>query len=367
MNNQGRREARIEKIKTFGESAVAAVASNIFGLPFSVEESEVVLIPVPWDVTVSFRPGTAKGPAAIREASRQVDLFYPEALDAWKYGFAMKAIDTRVEAKALQLRTLAVECIRHLEAGGSIGDADVLPQWNQVNQGGLYLSHYVKRKALLYLRQDKIVGVVGGDHSVPLGLMQALDSYYDSYGILHIDAHLDHRDAYEGFRFSHASIMRNASHIQGIKKIVHVGIRDYCAEEAQFVKMFSDRFIICRARDLKDNQINHRIPWYSLCHDMIRQLPQHVYVSFDIDGLDPSLCPDTGTPVPDGLSFWQACTLLECLVQNGHKIIGFDLCEVAPNPSCNDFAADWNANVGSRILYTLCSLAATSVRGQWRE
>jgi len=367
LNRQERITARHAKVQAFQESAAALAANNIFGLPFSVQESEVVLIPVPWEVTVSFRPGTAKGPKAIFEASHQVDLYDPFTTDAWKYGFAMQETDQRIVKIGSQLRAAAVRLIRHHQHEEP-ADFPAEELTAEVNQGGRYLNSIIERKALSDLRgYNKIVGVVGGDHSAPLGLMQALATHYGSYGILHIDAHFDHRDAYEGFEFSHASIMRNASRVlPEIEKFVHVGIRDYCREEADFVGKSPDRFITVTDRDINCDEFFGGI-WYQQCKHIVTSLPRNVYVSFDIDGLDPTLCPDTGTPVPGGLSFQRACFLLEQLLKHNHRIIGFDLCEVAPAPGCEDYTADWNANVGSRILYRLCCLAAQSVFGPHKD
>lgn len=364
MNKQERCEARTTKIAAFEESSVAKHDAQIFGLPFSVQESEVVLIPAPWEVTVSFRPGTAKGPEAIRQASHQVDLYNPETPDAWKYGFAMEH-ERLMYAESSRLRAIARDCISHQEKGGSREDPHFLNNRDEVNKACLNLNHHIKQKSILYLREDKIVGIVGGDHSVPLGLMQALAQHHGSYGILHIDAHFDHREAYEGFEFSHASIMRNASQIPEIEKFVHVGIRDYCKEEAEFVEL-SDRFKVFTDQDLALKEFSGHT-WHQQCKDIVRSLPRHVYISFDIDGLDPTLCPNTGTPVAGGLGFQRICFLLHHLFYENRKIIGFDLCEVAPKPDCEDVAADWNANVGAHILYRLCSLTATSIFGHWQE
>jgi agmatinase len=94
--------------------------------------------------------------------------------------------------------------------------------------------------------------------------------------------------------------------------------------------------------------------WKKQCKKIVAQLPQKVYISFDIDGLDPKLCPGTGTPVPGGLEFDQAVYLLKALVRSGREIIGFDLVEVAPGES------EWNGNVGARLLYKLCNWMAVS-------
>ena len=362
MNKEERSAARALKMDLFKDSAAAQKDHQIFGLPFSVKESEVVLVPVPWEVTVSFRPGTANGPEAICEASRQIDLYNPICQDAWKYGFAMEGINEIRREQARHLRNVAADCIHYQTMGGSLEDPAFKIIQDHVNNAGRSLNIWLKEKALVYLRQGKLVGVVGGDHSVPLGLMHALAEHHGTYGILHIDAHYDQRDAFEGFEFSHASIMRNASRIREVEKIVHVGIRDYCREEHDFVvqsgrriETFTDWHIAC-------DKSYGRNTWNEQCQKIIANLPTRVYISFDIDGLDPSLCSHTGTPVPGGLGFNEACFLLEHVMKSGRTIIGFDLCEVAPANE-NDFSEGLDANVGARILYHLCSFAANSMLG----
>lgn len=363
MNKQERFAARASKINAFEESAAGQKTNQIFGLPFSVKESELVIIPVPWEVTVSFRPGTARGPEAIRAASYQVDLYDPLTPDAWKYGFAMEGINNVIRTQAQDLRTIATDAIRCQECGYSSDDSGLIFLQEKVNHGGDILNRWLKEKSLSYLQQEKIVGVVGGDHSVPLGLMQALAQHHGSYGILHIDAHFDQRDAFEGFEFSHASIMRNASRIPEIERFVHVGIRDYCEEETKFIAQSPQRFVEFTNKYLASRGFEG-ISWFETCERIIYSLPRYVYISFDIDGLDPKLCPHTGTPVPGGLEFNQVCFLLEQVVKSSRKIIGFDLCEVAPSSSDRiPWSSDWDANVGARILYLLCSLTATSLLG----
>jgi agmatinase len=202
------------------------------------------------------------------------------------------------------------------------------------------------------------VAVVGGEHSAPFGLLQALNEKYDDFGILHIDAHADLRRAYEGFTYSHASIMYNVlEQLRHVTKIVQVGVRDYCAEEAAL--MAADvRLVPFTDAALQEASFNG-LPWAQQCRDIVAALPEKVYVSFDIDGLTPDNCPHTGTPVPGGLTYNQAVFLLKAVAQSGKKIIGFDLCEVAP--SGHD---EWDANVGARVLFKLCCYTQQSVIGK---
>jgi agmatinase len=192
------------------------------------------------------------------------------------------------------------------------------------------------------------VGVLGGDHSSPLGLMRSLAQHYDHYSILHIDAHADLRVAYEGFEFSHASIMHNALHIPQIDRLVQVGIRDTCPAEVAAVNESGDRVVAFYDWAIQEGRFMGKT-WHSQCQEMLNLLSDTVYISFDIDGLDPALCPNTGTPVPGGLQFEEAMYLLKLVGRSGKRIIGFDLCEVSPGED------DWDGNVGARVLYRLVS------------
>jgi agmatinase len=177
--------------------------------------------------------------------------------------------------------------------------------------------------------------------------MQALAAHYPEYGVLHIDAHADLRDAYEGFQYSHASIMFNALQIPQISKLVQVGIRDFCHDEVTLVQQSEGRISSYYDPMLKQ-KLYAGISWLELCKQMVAELPQHVYISFDVDGLDPKLCPTTGTPVPGGLELEQAFCLFREVVNSGRQIIGFDVCEVG-----ND---EWDGNVGARVVYKLFNL-----------
>lgn len=343
-----------QKIATFDPNGVGDVNGGLFGLPFSIEESEVVLIPVPWEVTVSYSAGTAAGPQAIKDASPQLDLFEPAIKDAWKLGIGMEEISEEWAVVSDDLRQRAENYINWLEDGSPETDRaefENLPA--EVTEKGEELLQWLKSKAHHYLDQGKLVGVVGGDHSTPLGLMHALAERHEEYGILQVDAHADLRDAYEGFKYSHASIMFNALQLPQVKKLVQVGIRDICQAEAELANQSNGRVTIFYDSVLKENMYAGD-SWKKECKKIIAQLPQKVYISFDIDGLDPKLCPATGTPVPGGLEFEEAVYLIKALVKSGREIIGFDLCEVAPGES------EWNGNVGARLLYRLCNWMAVS-------
>jgi agmatinase len=341
------------KIANFDPNSAASANANIFGLPFSVNEARLVLLPIPWDVTVSYADGTSNGPQAIFDASFQVDLHDPLVKDAWKIGVAMDIPSKKISATNKQLRKVASSYIANLEKGISEDIPSMKKISAAVNKGCFNLKKEIKETALRYLNQHKVVGLVGGDHSTPLGFMEALSEKYSEFGILQIDAHCDLRKAYEGFEFSHASIMYNALKLKQVKKLVQVGIRDWCEEENNYIRSSKGRVVTFFDHAMKRSLYEGK-SWKSLCDKIVSQLPKNVYLSFDIDGLDPKLCPNTGTPVPGGLEFEQAVYLIEQVVRKGKKIIGFDLNEVAPG------ADEWNGNVGARMLYKMCNLAAVS-------
>ena len=134
---------------------------------------------------------------------------------------------------------------------------------------------------------------------------------------------------------------------------MQVGIRDWCEEENTYINSSKGR-----VKTYFDHVMKHEMyegkTWAQICSDIVSDLPENIYLSFDIDGLDPKLCPNTGTPVPGGLEFEQAVYLIAQVVKCGKKIIGFDLNEVAPGEN------EWNGNVGARLLYKMCNLTAVS-------
>ncbi len=340
-----------EKIKNFNPNNIGQVNDGMYGLPFTLEESDTVLIPVPWEVTVSYGGGTAKGPEAILQASYQVDLYDPLVKDAWMKGIAMDELPIDMMAKSDALRALAEKCIE-AQANGAEPDS-LKNDIDAIHAGCKWMIDQVYNKCLHYLQQNKHVGLVGGDHSTPLGMIKALGQLNKEFAILQIDAHADLRDAYEGFEFSHASIMFNALKEKAVSKLVQVGIRDYCEEELQLIQNSGGRVVTFFDRDIKRAEFNGD-SWDRICNRIVATLPQNIYLSFDIDGLDPKLCPNTGTPVAGGFETEQVMYLLEKIVLSGRTIIAFDLNEVGVGET------DWDANVAARILYRIANLAAFS-------
>jgi agmatinase len=195
-----------------------------------------------------------------------------------------------------------------------------------------------------------------------LGAIRTVAERVKDLSILHIDAHCDLRHAYEGFTYSHASIMDNVlREAPQVSRIVQVGIRDFCAEELAAIEASNGRVRTFFDKHLADRQLAGT-PFATLAAEIVDLLGAKVWISFDIDGLDPALCPHTGTPVPGGLSFREAVFLLRTVVESGRVIAGFDLCEVAPAPDGDE----WDANVGARVLYKLCGFTLRSQSGAHR-
>lgn len=347
-------KSKEKKIAVFNPNSYASKGNNLFSLPFDENESDIIILPVPWEVTVSYKPGTAKAPDAIMQASMQVDLFDADVSDAWKRGIYMLPVSQEIKKKSKRMRDAAATIIEELYEGKEVAkDKKLSRQLKEVNKAGEELKQWVSEKTLHLLNQNKLVGLLGGDHSTPLGYMEALSKLHTEFGILQIDAHCDLRDSYEGFTFSHASIMFNALKIQQVKKLVQVGTRDYCEDEVNVIQHSNGRIKTFFDSQMKRDQYNGET-WKSICERIVTELPQKVYISFDIDGLDPKLCPNTGTPVAGGLEFEQAVYLISNVVESGRKIIGFDLNEVSPGKD------EWDANVGARMLYKLCNLMGKS-------
>lgn len=335
-------------IKDFDPNGVGVDNGAYFGMPFSIEQSRLVLVSAPWDVTVSYGAGTSSAPDSIIEASTQLDFYDPSAPEAWREGIATAEIDYSIDEHSQTLRRDAKRVIEHLEEGGDISDFSISRPLKRVNKGSVELNNNIYRQCKSLLEQGKLVGLVGGDHSTPYGAIKAIAEKHADFGILHIDAHCDLREAYEGFEFSHASIMYNVLRdFDQVKKLVQVAIRDYCDNELALVNS-TDRVELFDDLSLSRARFEGET-WGAQCRRIVDALPQKVYVSFDIDGLSTTYCPHTGTPVAGGMSYNEAVYLLETIVTSGRTIIGFDLVEV----SCGE-GDSLDANVGARMLYKLC-------------
>jgi len=256
--------------------------------PCTYAEARVAILPVPYEGTVSYGSGAAQGPRAILEASGQLEM-YDEELD-WCFD-------------ALGLHTLPpVDC------------AAATPE--QVMQR-------IHTAALPPLRDGKFLVTLGGEHSISYGVFTAQQAVRERpFSLLQIDAHADLRPSYQGTPHSHASIMARA-HDLGLP-FVQVGIRAVCEQERAFL-----RETRLEANVFWDYQIAGRDEeWMD---EAVERLGEDVYVTLDVDGLDPAIMPATGTPVPGGLG-WHATLRLLRKVAQRRRIIGFDMTELAPQP-----------------------------------
>ena len=336
-----------ESIK-FDPNDIGIPNGNYFALPYTPNEADVLLLSVPWDVTTSYRPGSSVGPEAIIAASVQVDLFDEDIPLAWEAKIGTLAVNEEIARLNDVVRPVAESVIASLEEGKN--EDELRKDIDIVNAASCKINSYIYEEAAKCLDQGKIVGIVGGDHSVPFGLIKALGERYDNFGVLHIDAHADLRCAYEGFTYSHASIMFNVlKEVSSVKRLCQVGLRDFSHNEKRL--MDSDKRILY----FTDRGVARRMfegdRWCDICDQVVDSLPENIYISFDIDGLASDLSPNTGTPVPGGLTFREADYLLTRIRESGKRLIGFDICEVSPGES------EWDANVGARVLFRLALMA----------
>ncbi|MEO6930865.1 MAG: agmatinase family protein, partial [Chitinophagaceae bacterium] len=339
----------------FDANGVGNPNNNIFGLPFTEEESRLVIVPVPWEVTVSCSAGTARAPEHIFRASMQVDLFDADNPDGWKQGFFMRPSDKKILLKSDYLRKEAELYIDYISKGEQVNkNAFMCKSLKDINEGSLQMNTWVYNQTKDLLNQGKLVALLGGDHSTPLGFLKALAEKHGEFGILQVDAHCDLRISYENFSHSHASIMYNAiSEIPEITKLLQLGTRDFGDAEWQLICESNYKIVTYLDKDIKERQFEGQT-WKQIAEEIVDHLPQKVYLSFDVDGLDPKLCPNTGTPVQGGLETEQVFYLLKSILKSGRQLIGFDLVEVGVGEN------NWDSNVGARILWKLCNLLVMS-------
>jgi agmatinase len=326
------------------------VGEGVFGLDATVAEARIILISAPWETTTSYGRGTAKGPAAIRAASVQVDLFDVELGEPYLEGIAMLGPSAELERRAASARRDALEVIAAFDSDepvprGALERVNDASRWLDAHLEGLVGEH----------AERALVGVIGGDHSVAYASIAAQAERVPGLGVLQFDAHADLRVAYQGFVGSHASVFHRVARLEKVSKVVNVGVRDLCRQEHDAIKGSDGRIVAFLDADMARSR-SAGAPFLATAKQVAEALPRDVYVSFDIDGLDPSLCPHTGTPVPGGLSWHQAMAVLGAVVSSGRRIVGFDLCEVAPGPAGDE----WDANVAARLLYKLIGYALAS-------
>lgn len=337
--------------KPFDPNGPGIKNGNFIGLPFDQESARLILLSIPWDVTTSYQGGTSRGPDNILEASYQLDLHHELYGRAWEQGIYFSPSDPYLLELNDSTRLLASNYIAALESEEDMTSPKWTQDLRQVNANCEIMIARTQAALETLLDKNKMIGLLGGDHSCPLGYYRVLDKRHEEWGILQIDAHMDLRQAYEGFLYSHASIFYNAvTELKNLKSLIQVGIRDFCEEEWEFADQNKVQVFTAYTIDQESFQ---GVSWSQHCQKIISLLPPKVHISVDIDGLDPAYCPHTGTPVPGGISYNQLMYLIDTVKRANKTIIGFDICETAPPPH------DYDGNVAARVAYTL-SLAMLS-------
>ena len=243
-----------------------------------LETAKYVLLPVPYDGTSTYIKGAEKGPQAIIDASDSIELYDIQTeLEAYKSGIYT---DTHTFS--------------------------FLSPEKMVEE--------VKERVAFFLQQNKMIGLLGGEHSISIGAIEAFAEKYPNLSVLQIDAHADLREIYNGSPYNHACVMRRA---QEVANVIQVGIRNVCTEEKRNIVSENIFYAhnICGKTHWMQNAMN--------------RLTEHVYLTIDLDGFDPSIVPATGTPLPGGLLWYETLSFLDLLFRS-KKVVGFDVVELCP-------------------------------------
>ncbi|MDQ7029212.1 MAG: agmatinase [Ardenticatenia bacterium] len=270
------------------------------------ERSWAWVLPVPYESTVSYEGGTRKGPAAIIEASAQVELYDPvfEGEPALEYG----------------VHTLLPVPTNHASPEAMVAD--------------------IARAVETCARPDRLLVVLGGEHTISVGVARGLGrAYGETFTVVVVDAHSDLRDEYEGSRYSHACVSRRLLD-EGVDSIFQIGVRAISREEVEFIRAHPERLRVWFADDV------HATPIELLLADLEARLHgRRLFISLDVDGLDPSIIPATGTPEPGGLTWPQTLAIVRTVARVA-RVAAVDCVELAPRPGLHmaEFAA-------ARLLY----------------
>ena len=327
------------------------IRGQLFGIPTPIEKAQLILIPAPWAVSLD-HPPTVLGPETILRTSYKIGCYQPLYPQAKKLKMAMLPIPHGWKLKSHQLSNSVKTYLQARQAGSKIINK---PLTTRVDQYTLAFKERIKNKALMYMtQQNKMVGLLGGEQICALGLIQACAEQYKNFGILHIDAHPDLQKNYQGFHYTHRSLIYHTLQIPQNKSIVQLGLRDYTEEEANAIQKNPQKITTFPYETLQQ-ALYKGTTWHQICEEIIAKLPNKIYLSFDIDALDPKLCPTTAQPVPGGLNVNQILYLLQHIVKAGKTIIAFDLSEVAFNGE-----TEWDALVASHLLHRIGILMAIS-------
>ena len=301
------------------------VPSNFLALPeeqSSLESSRVVLMPVPYDSTTSYRSGAREGPKAIIEASYNLEDYDPEL---------------EVDVAQVGIHTA--------------------PQLEPHMEGPRYMIDRVRESIANFVRGGKLVGLLGGEHSLSIGGVEATLREHPNLSVLYLDAHADMRDEYMGTRWGHASVARRISELC---PLVHVGSRSFTQEEKDHIRnvgipTFGWPPSSQGNGTLRDSSLDH--PGSLGLSHVVALLSEDVYVSIDLDVLDPSVMSAVGTPEPGGMDWYQITAMLRAVSQE-RRIVGFDVMELSPRegpPAC--------AYLAAKLVYKLIAYATLGQPG----
>lgn len=324
---------------------------HIFGLPCEKKRAHWWLLPVPWGVTASFREGTEAAPAAILEASAQVDTAVVGVEAPWKLGVYMLPIAQRWQQAHTRLRPQVRNYLQALAQAADRAPYQALIA--EANEQTEALRLWIQAEVQKILAAHKRPALLGGEHSITQGCVEALLEHYPQLGLLQIDAHMDLRPNYTGLRHSHASVMYNLLEKSPLSALVQVGIQEFSAQEQAYATTQGTRVRTFYADDLQQKRfMGHS--WHEIVSKIVATLPQQIYISVDIDGLAPMYGPHTGTPAAGGLSFAELVYLLRKIAEAGKQILGFDLVEVVPS------ATGLDQILAAQLLYRLFAYAGLS-------
>jgi agmatinase len=327
-------------MQKFDPNGPAAKSSGVFGLMSPKIESKLVLLPVPWDATTSKRQGTSYAPAMILHESKFVELFDIDFKKMYEHGIFM--LPEQKKIREMNLLTKKMISTTKLDDDGNKTTKSARGKINTMcNKANDFI--YVETKKLL--STGKLVGVIGGDHSITLGSIKAHLEKYPKMALIQIDAHADLRKSFEGHTYSHASIAYNVLNETKIQKVIQVGVRALCEEEMKRIDSQKKRVETFFAQKIMEQEFSGR-KWHSTCKKIASSLPKEVYISLDVDALDVEYCPNTGTPVPGGMGFQQLIHLIKIICNSNKRICGFDIVETGSN--------SFDASVSAHLLYQLC-------------
>lgn len=328
----------------FNPNNAALHNSGIFGLITDYSSSKLAILPVPWDATSSGITGSNRAPKAIFEASKQTEMLIPELGNFFEKGIFMMEIDKSIELLNSKASKYSKKVI---DSAGLLENSQLKRAADFVNNSSEQINDFVYDNTSKIIRDNKIAAVVGGEHSVSLGSIRSHAENYANLSVLQFDAHHDLRDSFESLKYSHGSVMFNVIEEVNISKLVQVGIRAISPDENQTANN-SRKIMVHSMQQIQDSIFNGEA-WSNYCDNIVGQLTDNVYISFDIDGLEITYCPNTGTPVPGGMDYNAAIFLIKRVIDSGKKIVGFDLVEV------NSVAEhDINSTTAANLLYYLC-------------